>query len=70
MAEITKCIAPIAFEAFEDYILKSEKFSRLEMNVLKTLLNKKDFSDDELLQFGLGKREAEEFREKMKRVTR
>lgn len=66
LAEITKCVAPIAYEAFEDYILKSEKFSRLEMNVLKTLLLQKDLSDEELLQFGLGKREAEEFREKMK----
>jgi len=68
MAEITKCVAPIAYEAFEDYILHSEKFSRLEMNVLKTMMNKKDFSDEELLQFGLGKREAEEFREKLKRM--
>ena len=29
MAEITKCVAPLAYEAFEDYILHSEKFSRL-----------------------------------------
>ena len=69
MAEITKHVAPIAYEAFEDYILHSEKFSRLEMNVLKTLLSKKDFTDEELSQFGLGKREAEEFREKMKRLV-
>ena len=49
--------------------MESEKFSRLEMNVLKTLLTKKDFSDEELLKFGLGKREAEEFREKIKRIS-
>jgi len=68
MAEITKHVAPIAYEAFEDYILHSEKFSRLEMNVLKTLLKPKDYSDDELSKLGLGKREADEFREKMKRL--
>ncbi len=68
MAEITKCVAPLAYEAFEDYILHSEKFSRLELNVLNTALAQKEFTDEELAVCGLGKREAEEFREKMKKI--
>lgn len=68
MAEITKCVAPLAYEAFEDYILRSEKFSRLELSVLNNALDKKEFSDEELSACGLGIREAEEFREKMKKI--
>lgn len=38
MAEIVRAVAPIAYEAFEDYQLRSDKFSSLELEVLGRLL--------------------------------
>ena len=67
MAEITKAVAPMAWEAFEDYILKSEKFSRLELAVLAEHLDAKAFTQEHLESKGLGKREAEEFLAKLRR---
>jgi thymidylate synthase (FAD) len=38
MAKITKAVAPIAYEAFEEYILYGVSFSRTEMQALRALL--------------------------------
>lgn len=38
MAEIVKQIVPVAWEAFEDYVLHAKKFSRMEMESLKAAL--------------------------------
>ncbi|HTK81080.1 MAG TPA: FAD-dependent thymidylate synthase [Bacteroidota bacterium] len=65
MAEIAKCVAPFAWEAFEDYILKSQKFSRLEMAVIGERLTKDGVTQEYLESKGFGKREAEEFLEKL-----
>ncbi len=65
MAEITKRVAPMAWEAFEDYILRSEKFSRLELRILAAHLDTTFFTIEDLQSKGLGKREAEEFLEKL-----
>jgi len=35
MAEIVKQIVPVAWEAFEDYVLHAKKFSRMEMELLR-----------------------------------
>ena len=70
MAEITKRVAPMAWEAFEDYILKSEKFSRLEMAVISEHLTTEGLSVEHLLSKGFGKREAEEFMEKLKNLAK
>ena len=74
MYELVKPHFPIAVEAFEDYSLGSKSFSRMEMDVLQyilksfpdiqVLLEKIDKSED--LDFGLGKREWTEFKEKLK----
>ncbi len=37
MAEIVKQVCPIAWEAFEDYVLYAKKFSRMEMEILRTI---------------------------------
>jgi len=66
MAEMTKRVAPMAWEAFEDYIIKSEKFSRLEMNIIAEHFNTSGITKEYLESKGLGKREAEEFLEKLK----
>lgn len=70
MAEITKKVAPIAWEAFEDYMLKSEKFSRLEMMVLAERLSTDGLTSDYLESKGFGKREAEEFMEKLRGIAK
>jgi thymidylate synthase (FAD) len=41
MFEIVKSVCPVACEAFEDYVLHAKKFSRMEMEVLKTLLQRR-----------------------------
>lgn len=65
MAEITKKVAPMAWEAFEDYILKSAKFSRLELAAIAEHLKTDCITKDYLESKGFGKREAEEFLEKL-----
>jgi len=39
MAEIVKAVAPVAWEAFEDYVLKARRFSGPEMEALERLLS-------------------------------
>jgi len=38
MFEIVKSVCPVACEAFEDYVLHSKKFSRMEMDMLRQTL--------------------------------
>lgn len=38
MAEIVKQIVPVAWEAFEDYVLYAKRFSRMEMEIIRTLI--------------------------------
>lgn len=70
MAEMTKKVAPMAWEAFEDYILKSEKFSRLELNIIAEQFDSSGITKEYLESKGLGKREAEEFFEKLKCLSK
>lgn len=70
MAEITKKVAPMAWEAFEDYVLKAEKFSRLEMNIIAGCINEDEFTKESLAEKGLKGREAEEFLEKIGRMKK
>jgi len=68
MAGITKMVVPLAWEAFEDYILDAEHFSRLELNILTKRLDLKCLSKEYLEENGLKGREADEFLEKIKRL--
>jgi len=70
MAEITSRVTPIAWEAFEDYSLKAEHFSRLEMCVLKEHLNTTPITKEYLESKGFGKREADEFLEKLRALSK
>jgi thymidylate synthase (FAD) len=69
MAEITKRVVPMAWEAFEDYSLKAEKFSRLEMNILAELINTDRITKEYLELKGFGGREADEFLEKIGKLS-
>jgi thymidylate synthase (FAD) len=66
VAEITKKIVPVAWEAFEDYVLKAGRFSRLELDVLLGKVDTSCLTAEYLETKGLKGREAEEFLEKLK----
>jgi len=68
IAKIIKQIVPIAYQAFEDYILEAIRFSRNELNALKLLIHKELPSDDKLAELGLSKREIQEFKEKITKI--
>ena len=68
MAEIVKKVAPIAYESFEDYILKAENFSRLELAVIKEHVQIGDVNKEYLEDKGFGKREADKFLEKLNKL--
>ncbi|MFM8771865.1 MAG: FAD-dependent thymidylate synthase [Candidatus Kapaibacterium sp.] len=64
MAEIVKAAVPLAYEAFEDYILHARRFSRLELEALRSMLTTLP-TVEELESRGLSGREAREFLDKM-----
>ncbi len=65
IANIIKQIVPVAYEAFEDYILHSIKFSRMEYQAIQRMLKEqRSLSDSELTELGMGKREITEFHAK------
>lgn len=66
MAEIVKQIVPVAYEAFEDYVLHNSNFSRIELSAMKKLMNLRVPEESELEEFGLKGREAREFIQKLK----
>jgi thymidylate synthase (FAD) len=65
MASIVQQVVPVAYEAFEDYILYAKRFSRNELLVLKSLMQGTDLQTTALEEFGLKGREATEFMEKL-----
>jgi len=68
LAEIVKTAVPLTWEAFEDYSLYAETFSRQEVEMMKETLGKLSSSSDWEnigLSKGLSKREVTEFIEKI-----
>lgn len=64
--ELIRDVAPLAVEAFEDYILDSATFSRMELEVLRSLLTAPSTVNLTDLETKLGsKREAVEFKTKL-----
>lgn len=68
MAEIVKTVVPIAYEAFEDYVLNSITFSKQELLILKKYLPNK-IEEDEVEKFGFSKYEKAEFFDKLKKIS-
>jgi thymidylate synthase (FAD) len=65
MAEMTKRVAPLAYEAFEDYKLKSLSLSRLEVQALDLILGGQE-AEAVCDKVGFKKgRERNEFKEKL-----
>ncbi|MBI5325210.1 MAG: FAD-dependent thymidylate synthase [Ignavibacteriae bacterium] len=68
IVELIKPIVPMTYEAFEDYMIESETFSKQEINIIKSLINQ-NFPDDEYLaQYDIKGLEATEFKAKMKKL--
>ncbi len=61
IAALIKPIVPFAWEAFEDYILRSKLFSRMELAVIADHLETGRLTKEYLVERGLSAREAEEF---------
>jgi thymidylate synthase (FAD) len=70
MAEIVKKIVPVAYEAFEDYILNRFVFSAIEAKILKKIMNENVIPNkDELKTLGLSIGEAREFLDKLEKLN-
>jgi len=69
MAEIIKYIVPLAYEAFEDYMLNSIFFSRIELNALGKMLTENKLSEEEIEELGLKGREKREFLAKLEKLS-
>lgn len=67
MAGIIKMVVPVAYEAFEDYVLKAETFSRLELEAIKGIISGEEPKSvaERLFEDNLERRE---FLEKFKRI--
>jgi thymidylate synthase (FAD) len=68
IAEIVKSAVPLAWEAFEDYMLNSANFSFQELKVIKELIKNNIPEQDTLVNSGLSKREAVEFLNKFENI--
>ena len=68
MAEMVKAICPISWEAFEDYVLNAQRFSAVELKILKDTLS--GFTPDKtaLVAAGLSTLEADEFLGKLGKI--
>lgn len=65
MAAIVKQVVPMAWEAFEDYMLHARRFSAPELRVLASLAESFTMAIEDLEAFGLKGREAREFLDKL-----
>ena len=68
MGEIVKCVSPMAWEAFEDYIFYGERFSKIELKVIAENLDIQKIKKEYLEKYNLKGLEADEFLEKLKKL--
>ncbi len=69
IADIVKQCVPIAYEAFEDYLLNSLYLSELEQKALASILLDVAIDEQKLINIGLSKREAAAFTEKINNIV-
>lgn len=68
ISDIVKQTVPLAWESFNDYILGSISFSRIELKALKNLLHENFPDKSAIEEIGLNSREADEFLDKINSV--
>ncbi len=64
MAEIVKSVVPLAYEAFEDYVLNAVTFSKQELQLLKKYLPQ-NIEEKEMEEFNFSRYEKAEFLEQI-----
>jgi thymidylate synthase (FAD) len=70
MGEIVRSVAPMAWEAFEDYVFYGERFSKTELKVIAENLDIQKITKEYLEKYNLKGLEADEFLEKLKKLRR
>jgi thymidylate synthase (FAD) len=70
MGEMVKTVAPMAWEAFGDYVFHSERFSRMELKFLADRLGECEITKEHLQSYGLTGLEATEFLDRLKRIRK
>ncbi len=65
MAQMVEAVCPVAWEAFCDYVRDGVHFSGPELAILRDRIADIDLSVEELVERGLSKGEAREFRDKL-----
>jgi len=68
MGEIVKRVAPMAWDAFEDYVRYGERFSKSELQVIADNLDTQKITKEYLEKYNLKGLEADEFLEKLKKL--
>mgnify|MGYP000731242516 CR=1 FL=1 len=68
MAEIVKSVVPLAYEAFEDYVLNAVTFSKQELQLLKKYLPQ-NIEEKEMEEFNFSRYEKAEFLDKLKKIS-
>jgi thymidylate synthase (FAD) len=68
MGEIVRSVAPMAWEAFEDYVFYGERFSKAELKVIAENLDIQKITKEYLDKYNLKGLEADEFLEKLKKL--
>jgi len=68
IAEIVKACNPLAWQAYEDYVLNGITFSRQELNLLKDVTKDFAFEPEVLKTYGLSGLEAREFKIKLEKM--
>ena len=68
MAQMVQAVCPLAYEAFEDFVLGAFYFSKQEIAALKPGLDSLNLDKDALVASGLSPREAGELLAKLKRL--
>jgi len=70
MAELVKAIVPLAWEAYEHYMLNSIMLTQGELSILADMLPPTELDVEQCLKYGLSKREAGEFVDKYNKIKK
>lgn len=68
MREIVRRVAPMAWEAFEDYVFYGERFSKAELKIIADHIDMQKITKEYLEKYNLKGLEADEFLEKLKKL--
>jgi hypothetical protein len=65
MAEMVRMVCPIAYEAFDDYVINAHTFSGPEMKLLRDIIGSHKVDEDQWKSHGISKREGRELMDKL-----